>query len=83
MTVFLVGAGPGDPGLLTVRGAELLGQADVVIYDRLVDARLLDLAPSTAKLVDVGKRVGKSAEAQQSINEQLIEFGRAFLVSFD
>ena len=45
MTVYLVGAGPGDPGLLTVRGAEVLARADVVVHDRLSEATLLDLAP--------------------------------------
>ncbi|HEX4081378.1 MAG TPA: SAM-dependent methyltransferase, partial [Acidimicrobiales bacterium] len=55
MTVYLVGAGPGDPGLLTRRGAALLARADVVVHDRLVDPDLLDLAPPAALRVDVGK----------------------------
>ena len=59
MTVYLVGAGPGDPGLLTVRGAELLARADVVVYDRLSVARLLELAPAGAERIDVGKAPGE------------------------
>ena len=49
--VYLVGAGPGDVGLLTLRGAELLGRADVVVYDALVNAELLRLAPETAEVI--------------------------------
>ncbi|MGZ4678453.1 MAG: SAM-dependent methyltransferase, partial [Acidimicrobiia bacterium] len=59
MTVYLVGAGPGDPGLVTVRGAELLGRADVVVYDRLAHPSLLDLAPEAAERIDVGKAPGR------------------------
>ena len=59
MTVYLVGAGPGDPGLLTRRGAELLGAADVVVHDRLIAGELLDLAPPGAQLIDVGKAPGR------------------------
>src|SRR5512141_1369520 len=54
--VYLVGAGPGDTGLLTLRGAELLGRADVVVYDALVNAELLRLAPTAAEIVFGGKR---------------------------
>ena len=76
MTVYLVGAGPGDPGLLTVRAAELLASAEVVVHDRLTPAELRDLAPATAELVDVGKHPGGPADAQTRINELLVELGR-------
>jgi uroporphyrin-III C-methyltransferase len=75
MTVALVGAGPGDPGLLTRRGAELLSRADVVIYDRLIGHELLELAPPGAELIDVGKVPGGSS-GQSDINAQLIAHGR-------
>jgi uroporphyrinogen III methyltransferase / synthase len=76
VTVSLVGAGPGDPGLLTRRGAELLGAAEVVVYDRLIGHELLELAPPGATLINVGKAPGASS-AQPEINAQLIEHGRA------
>jgi uroporphyrinogen III methyltransferase/synthase len=76
MTVYLVGAGPGDPGLLTVRGAELLGRADVVVHDRLADSRLLSLAPAAARFVDVGKAPGAPVH-QDDINRLLVEEGKA------
>lgn len=71
--VFLVGAGPGDPGLLTLRGAEVLRAADVVVYDRLVSGEVLDLAPPWAERVYAGKAPGQAAIDQESINELLIE----------
>ncbi len=71
-TVFLVGAGPGDPRLLTLRGAELLQRADVVVHDRLAPPALLDLAPSSAELVDVGKAPG-SGPPQSGICEVLVD----------
>jgi uroporphyrinogen III methyltransferase/synthase len=74
MTVYLVGAGPGDPGLLTVRGAELLARADVVVHDRLSEISLLDLAPAGAERVDVGKSPGAPV-AQEEINALLVERG--------
>ncbi|MEA2902388.1 MAG: uroporphyrin-III C-methyltransferase, partial [Actinomycetota bacterium] len=74
MTVYLVGAGPGDPGLLTRRGAELLALADVVVHDRLSEISLLDLAPAAAELVDVGKSPGAPV-AQEEINALLVERG--------
>jgi uroporphyrinogen III methyltransferase/synthase len=76
MTVYLVGAGPGDPGLLTVRGAELLRAADLVVHDRLADASLLDLAPPAARRIDVGKAPGGPVH-QDEINDLLVREGRA------
>ncbi len=75
MTVHLVGAGPGDPRLITVRGAELLARADVVVHDRLVDPALLELVRPEAVLVDVGKGSGL-ARQQQDINALLVEHGQ-------
>jgi uroporphyrinogen III methyltransferase/synthase len=75
MTVYLVGGGPGDPGLLTVRGAELLARADVVVHDRLADPSLLELAPPEALRIDVGKSPGGPIH-QDAINDLLIEHGR-------
>src|SRR5688572_27971227 len=77
MTVYLVGAGPGDPGLITVRGAELLRRADVVVYDRLVALSLVDLTPDGAERVYVGKAPGAAEMTQDAINELLVERGRA------
>jgi len=76
VTVSLVGAGPGDPGLLTRRGAELLAVADVVVYDRLIARELLDLAPAGAELIDVGKGPGQSGR-QAEINALLVTHGRS------
>ena len=72
-TVYLVGAGPGDPRLLTLRGAEVLRRADVVVYDRLAPASLLALAPARAELVDVGKLPGACPVGQDDINRLLVE----------
>lgn len=71
--VALVGAGPGDPELLTIRGRRYLEAADVVVYDRLVDQRLLGHAPTDAELVDVGKRPGGPRDRQSEINGLLID----------
>jgi uroporphyrin-III C-methyltransferase len=76
VTVALVGAGPGDPGLLTLRGAELLRRAEVVVHDRLIAPELLALAHPDAELIDVGKAPGSSS-SQSEITDQLIELGRA------
>ena len=77
MTVYLVGAGPGDPGLITVRGAELLAKAEVVVHDRLVDPSLLELAPPTARRIDVGKKPG-APRSQQEISNLLVDLGRSY-----
>ncbi|HEX5615961.1 MAG TPA: uroporphyrinogen-III C-methyltransferase [Acidimicrobiia bacterium] len=79
MTVYLVGAGPGDPGLITVRGAELLGRADVVVYDRLASPVLLALARPDAELVNVGKSPERVEMGQDDINALLVDRGRAGL----
>ncbi len=72
-TVYLVGAGPGDPGLITVRGAECLGRAELVVYDRLSNASLLDLAPPSAERVFMGKDPETPAGLQEAINNLLVE----------
>jgi uroporphyrinogen III methyltransferase/synthase len=77
VTVALVGAGPGDPGLLTRRGAELLAQAEVVVYDRLVAPALLELAPADAERIYVGKAPDRVEMQQADINELLVERGQA------
>jgi uroporphyrinogen III methyltransferase/synthase len=74
--VVLVGAGPGDPGLLTRRGAEELAKAEVVVFDHLVHPRLLDLAPGGAPRIDVGKRAGRCKASQEDINNLLVEHAR-------
>ncbi len=75
--VWLVGAGPGDVGLITVRGRELLGRADVVVYDRLAGAELLTLTRADAELIDVFKAPGQHTLSQDRIHEVLIERARA------
>jgi uroporphyrin-III C-methyltransferase len=77
MTVFLVGAGPGDADLLTVRAARLLGDADVVVRDRLVDESVMGFVNPHAEIIDVGKGPGDSS-TQSSINELLIDLGARF-----
>ena len=72
-TVSLVGAGPGDPKLITVRGAEVLALADVVVYDRLASPALLELAPVMAERVYVGKEPGRAAMVQEAISALLVE----------
>jgi uroporphyrinogen III methyltransferase / synthase len=75
--VFLVGAGPGAAGLLTLRGAEALRAADVVIYDALVNRHLLNLAPDSAELIFGGKRASHHAIPQEKLNQMLVELATA------
>ena len=73
VTVYLVGAGPGDPGLLTVRGRELLERCDALVYDRLADPRIVAIAPATAERVYAGKQPGGHTLSQEQINAGLVE----------
>ena len=73
MSVYLVGAGPGDPGLVTVRGLELVRCCDVLVYDRLVSPELVDEAPADAL------RISREPLGQERINELLVDYGRAGL----
>ncbi len=75
--VFLVGAGPGDPGLLTRRGEEVLRMADVVVFDHLASSRLLDMAPPGAVRICAGKSIGHCTLSQDEINRVLVEHARA------
>ena len=72
--VFLVGAGPGDPDLLTLKAAKVLRSADVVFHDELVSNEILRLIPVTAQLVNVGKRSGQKSTPQDEINRLLVQY---------
>ena len=76
-TVYLVGAGPGDPGLMTRRSLDLIAAADVVLYDRLIPAGALDGARPDAELRYVGKQPGVPSLPQEEINALLVAEGRA------
>lgn len=75
--VYLVGAGPGDPELLTLKALRILGQADVVLHDDLLTPEILELVPSTARVECVGKRHNERQVTQQEINRRLCEYGAA------
>ncbi|MFB6167268.1 MAG: uroporphyrinogen-III C-methyltransferase [Haloferacaceae archaeon] len=75
-TVYLVGSGPGDPGLLTVRARDLLETADVVLHDKLPGPEILDLVPAERR-EDVGKRAGGERTPQSETNARLVEHARA------
>src|SRR5688500_4707830 len=73
--VYLVGAGPGDPGLMTRRALELIGSADAILYDRLIPPGALDGARADAELRYVGKQPGGHSHSQEEINALLVELG--------
>ncbi|MFK3738636.1 uroporphyrinogen-III C-methyltransferase [Massilia sp. TN1-12] len=75
--VYLIGAGPGAADLITVRGARLLAEAEVVLYDALVTPEMLALCPQ-AELISVGKRSGQRSTAQAVINQQLVDCARRY-----
>ena len=72
--VYLVGAGPGDPELLTLKALRILGQADVVLHDDLLTPKILELIPSTARIECVGKRHNERQVTQEEINRRLCEY---------
>ena len=74
---YIVGAGPGDPGLLTVRALQILQSADVVLYDRLVSAAILALIPPRVEQIYAGKVQGEQAAVQQFISEMLIGYAKS------
>lgn len=76
-TVYLVGAGPGDPELLTLKAARLLAKADVVLHDSLVSREVLAKISSAALIVDVGKRCGKKLLTQEEINALLVSYANS------
>jgi uroporphyrin-III C-methyltransferase len=76
-SVFLVGAGPGDPELLTLKAHRLIGQADVVLHDSLVGRRIIQIARPAALVIDVGKRCGRHSATQTEINALLCLHARA------
>ncbi|MCI5867304.1 MAG: uroporphyrinogen-III C-methyltransferase [Methanosphaera sp.] len=76
MTVYMLGAGPGDPELITLKAINILKKAEVVLYDSLANDELLEYAPDDAKLIFVGKRAGEHYRKQPEINQLLIEEGK-------
>lgn len=75
--VYLVGAGPGDPDLISVKGVNCLKRADTIVYDRLLDERLLEMAPPEAERIYVGKASGEHTLPQDRINRLLVDKGKA------
>ncbi len=79
-SVWLIGAGPGDPDLLTVKACKVLATADVVVHDGLVSSAILDLAPAQARRISVAKRKSHHSYAQEDINRLLVALAREGLV---
>jgi uroporphyrinogen III methyltransferase / synthase len=75
--IYLVGSGPGDPGLFTLKGVRCLQEADAVVYDRLAPRALLGYARPEAEKIYVGKKPGDPTMSQEEINDLLVEKGRA------
>lgn len=75
-TVYLVGAGPGDPKLITLRAVELIKKADVVLYDRLVSKQILSMIPKNVKKIYVGRDVGDDYKHQDSTNELMVKYAK-------
>src|SRR5689334_19250479 len=76
--LLIVGAGPGDPELITIKGMKAIQQADVILYDALVSSELLENAKGNCKRVYVGKRKGKKEFAQEEINKLLVFYAMRF-----
>ena len=74
--VYLVGAGPGDPNLITLRAIEVIKKADVVLYDRLVSKKILNMIPKRAESIYVGRAVGDDTSHQDNTNELMVKFAK-------
>ena len=74
--VYLVGAGPGDPKLITLRAIELLKEADVVLYDRLVSKKIISMIPKRTKAIYVGRAVGDDTRHQDGTNELMVKYAK-------
>jgi uroporphyrin-III C-methyltransferase len=77
-TLYIVGAGPGDPELMTLKGMKAISRAEVILYDALVDPRILKEAKPECRLVYVGKRKGKKEFSQEEINQLIVFYGTRF-----
>ena len=76
--ITLIGAGPGDPELITVKGLKVIQSCEAVLYDALLDERLLEEAPAYAPKVFVGKRCGQHSFTQEEINRKLVQYARQY-----